>query len=438
MNKLEEFLYDGIPSPVEQASALHVVDSYVEQKQVLLSDQLYQAMLNCALQSATSLQKLHYDDFLTYAHRADLDISLLTAPLFVKLLEQAQQRLSDAIEQGVKGMQGKKIVHTAPHHDDILLGYHTYAVKNLEKNDTHVLYVTNGFRGVTDEYIADLLEQIDGIDQALLQGVVFTGSYKNCIKQFAQAFRGQDYEQLQEIRSLIFCIIVVQIFNCTDVQALFFELDRLRNFIQAENKDFFEVDFVKKYEACKGKVRASESDCKWMITAPELINQEKITHFNAQIYAKASDENFAADCLRLADYFKNMQPDIVTLLVDPCGVGPATHFQSYQMIIKALQLAGLHQVQIIGYRNVWSNFSVDQASIIVPIDSSDFKEVESIFTYCFACQVQPAFPSALYEGSFAAIAVQSMQHQAADVMTLTGMSDQQMSGAIFLQSITLG
>ncbi len=59
------------------------------------------------------------------------------------------------IELGKQSICNKTILHTAPHHDDILLGYFPYVVRNLSGNIHHVLYVTSGANGVSDRYLAE-------------------------------------------------------------------------------------------------------------------------------------------------------------------------------------------------------------------------------------------------------------------------------------------
>ncbi len=81
-----------------------------------------------------------------------------------------KKELYKKIELGCAPILGKTILHTAPHHDDILLGYFPYAVRNLQGNDNHVLYITSGANGVSDQYLAQNLfmthQQVAQFDDA--------------------------------------------------------------------------------------------------------------------------------------------------------------------------------------------------------------------------------------------------------------------------------
>ncbi len=53
---------------------------------------------------------------------------------------------------------GLTILHTAPHHDDIMLSYHPIAVALLANNQNHIAYATSGFNAVTNAYIQDSID----------------------------------------------------------------------------------------------------------------------------------------------------------------------------------------------------------------------------------------------------------------------------------------
>lgn len=49
---------------------------------------------------------------------------------------------------------GKRILHTAPHHDDIMLAYHPLVGRMKDSNEHHFCYLTSGYHSVTDEHLA--------------------------------------------------------------------------------------------------------------------------------------------------------------------------------------------------------------------------------------------------------------------------------------------
>ena len=83
----------------------------------------------------------------------------------------ADTRMKAKIAQGLSGSQcrGRSIVHTAPHHDDIMLSYHAAMHSMLGRpenrqhsaalgekvngNKNYFAYLTSGFHSVNDWYV---------------------------------------------------------------------------------------------------------------------------------------------------------------------------------------------------------------------------------------------------------------------------------------------
>lgn len=223
----------------------------------------------------------------------------------------------DKIYAGTQKLVGKKIIHTAPHHDDILLGYFPYLMNNLTGNEHHVIYMTSGAHGVSDQFLSQ--------HQAM---------------------------SLQQLNQL----------------------------------DHAAKDLL------KGQIRKSEADAKWrMIEQQYPDSNVSVNHLDCQFYTGGSSE---LDITRLFDYFVATRPDIITVLVDHLDCGPATHHTAAEIIFAAigryknyLVQAGLNDdCMVIGYRNIWSSFSVDQASMIFPVQQAQLELVEAIFLQCFGSQ----------------------------------------------------
>ena len=349
------------------------------------------------------------------------------------------QSLQEKIAAGCKKISGKTIVHTAPHHDDILLSYHAYAIRLLADNQNHVAYITSGSNGVSDSFVISMLGKVRS---ELCQQVV-ASSYAQSIKLFSQLYHDHKYDQLEQCRVLIFIHILTQIFDCYKADDLMDHIYSLQNYFESKrsgNKDSFVVIQLKK------RIRESESECKWMISKGDNHN---ITHLRSTFYhadAHVAEQAMESDIQKLTAYLDCVQPDIITVALDLCGIGPKTHFQSLQIIAKALDRSAHKNIQIIGYRNVWSSFDVAQASIIIPVTEQEIKEIELIFAYCFATQKNTIFAGTDADGDFAAQVryiqqVQCQQVQKKLVSNFT-LHDEifklsQFVGAIFLQDLTL-
>ncbi|HQI49957.1 MAG TPA: 6-phosphogluconolactonase, partial [bacterium] len=71
-------------------------------------------------------------------------------------------RLQAKIEEGLAPLEGHTFLHTAPHHDDIILGYWPYIIHLVRsaKNKHHFTYLTSGFNAVTNAYAREMLENL--------------------------------------------------------------------------------------------------------------------------------------------------------------------------------------------------------------------------------------------------------------------------------------
>lgn len=233
--------------------------------------------------------------------------------------------LEQKIQAGSVPLSGKIIVHTAPHHDDILLGYFPYLLRNLAGNQHHVLYLTSGANGVSDHYLAQ--------------------------------HQGMALEQVRQL------------------------------------------DDTMKFQL-KSTIRESESHKKWDVVAAGKVAIKNLrANFYPSTLLTTSDLRpstpHVSDLAGVVDYLEQVQPDIITVLVDEPGCGPQTHHQAAELMFAAIagykksfeQKFGTQpDLTILGYRNIWSNFTLEQASMIIPVSVQELDQIESIFAQCFLSQ----------------------------------------------------
>jgi len=353
-------------------------------------------------------------------------------------LKNNQKMLLDKIIAGTTSIVDATILHTAPHHDDIVLGYHAYAMKNWQHNRNHVLYVSSGFNGVSDAYIMNFIEAMKDTIIAKIQ----ESSYQQILSQFVQAYHKNNHEQMFECKLMMIAQSIADIFRCHDKHAI-------KNYIQQLKIDFqlYKIEKKNTLEIIKLKerIREFESDCKWMICQGSL---ENITHFRSQFY-HADKKHYAAaielDVQRLVDYLMRVKPTIITVALDPCGIGPKNHFVTLQLIVAALARLDDQNIKIIGYRNVWSNFDLEETSIIVPVNECEMYDMQSIFLNCFTTQKNTVFVASDINGNFAEQMQQiyTLQWQQVqkilnkDFIEFQANNLQDIVGAIFLKELTI-
>ena len=347
--------------------------------------------------------------------------------------------LHKKIEAGNFPISGAKIVHTAPHHDDIVLSYHPYLMRNLIDNEHHILYATSGCNGVSDEYILRLIRRID-------KNIVRNGmqlSYQELLELFSQAYCDKNDDQM--LLCAIYSIVqfVAEIFACDTNDMIAERLNWLILYFSSKKQGSKDIELV---VTLKGRIRESEADRKWMISKGDIKNVE---HFRAAFYKadeKTFDDAMELDIQRLVAYLDVIAPDIITVALDPCGIGPKNHFTTLQLVAAAMQRLSHKNIQIIGYRNIWSNFEANQASMIVPVTQHEIDSMKSIFLNCFLTQKNTLFVGTEIDGTFADQTEQIQKIQWQQVQKMLEGVDQQnyqlvlgdeLVGAIFLKVLTI-
>ena len=73
-----------------------------------------------------------------------------------------EESVIDNLERGNTVMENKTLLHTAPHHDDIILGYLPYFTNVVRRSSTKhcFAYMTSGFNAVTNHYMQAVVEDL--------------------------------------------------------------------------------------------------------------------------------------------------------------------------------------------------------------------------------------------------------------------------------------
>ena len=154
---------------------------------------------------------------------------------FDQIQKKSNQLLHEKIAAGCAPIVTKTIVHTAPHHDDIVLSYHAYALRNLTHNRNHVLYATSGSNGVLDAFVA---RAVGSIDDVILQKAVQL-SYQQILDLFVQSYHENNNEQMFICKLLMTAQFIAEIFVCVDEDAIALTLQQLKLYFQTKKLTFY-------------------------------------------------------------------------------------------------------------------------------------------------------------------------------------------------------
>ena len=117
--------------------------------------------------------------------------------------------------------------------------------------------------------------------------------------------------------------------------------------------------------------REWEAECTWgyLGWSCESIKHLRLSFYTGDIFTK--EPTVEGDVAPVIDLLNDVDPDIVSVALDPEASGPDTHYKVLQAITEALRrFQNVHNKQdlkVWGYRNVWFRFHPSEANIFVPV-----------------------------------------------------------------------
>jgi glucosamine-6-phosphate deaminase len=119
-----------------------------------------------------------------------------------------------------------------------------------------------------------------------------------------------------------------------------------------------------------------------------------------------------------------IEPDIVTVALDPESSGPDTHYKVLQAVSEALKIyskeSGKKNIEVWGYRNVWFRFHPSDVNAFVPVTLNTFAIMGHSFMNLFGSQADASFPSYEHDGPFCELAQKVQVEQYQMLKTLLG------------------
>ena len=306
----------------------------------------------------------------------------------------------------------KAILHTAPHHDDILLGYSplvTHLVRPA-KNKNYFAVMTSGFTSVTNSYISSILKKSLELLQA---GKIQMTEYQDFFKKGFQLKKGKDvYHYLDkvsaqnfdgQIRGLCHRIVrsLVSIYKLKSKKELAEKIGQILEYLSGCYEGEKNPPDIQRL---KGMLREFEEELAW---AHYGIRMEDIHHlrlgfYTGDIFSEIPERG--RDVEPILNLIKQTNPDIITLALDPEGSGPDTHYKVLQAIAEAIRIWGkekdLSDVRIWGYRNVWYRFDPAEANLMFPVSLNSMAVLRDTFMTCYLSQKEASFPSYELDGPF--------------------------------------
>eukprot|EP01068_Selenidium_serpulae_P017796 Selendium_serpulae@DN6408_c1_g1_i4.p1 len=331
-----------------------------------------------------------------------------------------------------------RILHTAPHHDDIMLSYHPTMKELLARANVknRFVYLTSGFHSVTDTYISECLDRVLKYKSKTAgfikdnERLVFKAGHPELVAAFARAHKASDNEKERDIEAIMVIRHIIEINDINIIdrsEACHRILVALAGTRQALRDRVPGDATPKDIQMLKGMVRETEAEKMWALRD---VPARDVHHLRSKFY---TDDYFTPlptiehDAMPLVALMEEFKPHLVTVAFDPEGTGPDTHYKVLQVVAEAVKIISAQAEQnlregrvehptlpiphVWGYRNVWFRFEWHDCNIIMPVAAEQFAELHDAFMSCFVTQKNASFPSPYYEGPFSEWAIQTLRKQ---------------------------
>ncbi len=326
-----------------------------------------------------------------------------------------RSQIINRLNNGLNVVENQTILHTAPHHDDIMLGYLPY-INHLVRtplNQHYFVTLTSGFTAVTNSFMLELMENLK---TQLVRGTIKTKKYfdpeliegkDNDVNLYLDGVASHSRTMKNEAVAKRLLRNMIEIYEEDNLSYLEDRVDELINYFKTQYPGKKDIPHVQKL---KGMMREFEEELLWGFFG---FSTKNVLHMRLGFYQGdifTENPEMQRDVMPIFKLMMNIKPTIVTLALDPEGSGPDTHYKVLQAIAEALRLyekeTGKSDIKVWGYRNIWYRFHPAEANIYIPVSLNSMAILENTFMNSYGSQKSASFPSWEYDGPFCRLAQQ--------------------------------
>ena len=355
----------------------------------------------------------------------DLDENTVTS-----VIEQMKSR----IDLGLRKKSEQRFFHTGPHHDDIMLGLFPEVIQQLRQisNQFNFVILTSGFTAVPNSFVIQSLYNVkDCVENEKIEMIDYPDFYdkgykykwdKDVYHYLNKIASGEAHEMVRGASHRIVRILV-EIYNIKNSAGLKAKIDEtihlLKNSYEGEKNP-------PEIQKLKGMIREFEEELVWAHYGVQVKNVHhlRLGFYTGDIFTE--DPKKKRDIMPILEMLRKIKPSVISVVLDPEGSGPDTHYKVLQAISEALRIwkeeEDLSNLRIIGYRNVWYRFHPAEADVIVPVSLNSLLTFQESFQHCYLSQVNASFPSYMHDGVFSELAKKIWTEQYKSIRLLLGKS----------------
>jgi len=336
-----------------------------------------------------------------------------------------RESLIEKIERGSRSHEDTRFLHTEPHHDDLMLGYLPYIVRNMRtpKNDHYFVTLTSGFTAVTNQFMLRQFESLEHwiaspefrrlheesyFDPANEQG------RNRDIWQYLDGIAARNEDVRAEGAARRMLRNLLEAYEESDLSAIRDRMQELQHYFRSVYPGRKDSETI---QQLKGMCREWEAETLWGYFGWQSshIKHLRLGFYTGDVFVP--DPTVQRDVEPVLALLEEVKPDVISCALDPEASGPDTHYKVLQAISDAtdqyVRETGRDDIRIWGYRNVWFRFHPSEANVYVPVSLNMLSVMESAFLNTFVSQREASFPSYAHDGPFCELAqrIQVEQYQ---------------------------
>ncbi len=382
-----------------------------------------QHLITLSMRSRTPVHNITND--LVQKHPVPATAVSLSKASLPEIKDRIYNGLIEKLNKGLQPVEDEIFFHTAPHHDDIMLGYlaHIIHLVRNPRNQHHFAYMTSGFNAVTNEFVKQqLITALEYMESRQFKSLKAENYFDAENKMGAQrdiytyldgvANRSTTHKAKGTSRRLIRNLLILSPEHT--LETLSIRMLELIEYLDTRYPGQKDNELMQKL---KGRIREWEADLVWAHYGTPItdVHHLRLGFYKGDIFTE--DPTMDRDVQPILEYLERIKPTVVTLALDPEASGPDTHYKVMQAIAAAIRLYKEKYpeapLRVWGYRNVWFKFQPTDANIFVPVSLNSMAIMQETFKHCFQSQVAAPFPSYDYNGPFSELAqaIQVQQHQ---------------------------
>ncbi len=254
---------------------------------------------------------------------------------------EVQKRLA----RGMENLYGKTILHTGPHHDDIMLGLMPVVHRQLRDPGNRVAFavLTSGFTALSNHYLIDILEftkklirrkQIQMLHYEDFFDTGFLFKWDKDVNHYLNqvAERDEDGKRRGLSHRVVRCMVKLYgLKSATELTCKIADLiEYLKNCYDGEKN-------TPDVQKLKGMIREFEEELVWAHSGIQVkdVHHLRLGFYQGDIFTEQPEIN--RDVKPVADLIRRIKPNVISVTMDPEGSGPDTHYKVLQTIAAALR-----------------------------------------------------------------------------------------------------